>query len=106
MPLRTERSASRAASIFCWSADMSSSLSVILFRRLTVLREGVMGDIKLLQVCYEGELTLPVSEAMRRLGAEPNSEQSGNVGLPEGGPADLRVRYLGIEVGDEARVLI
>ena len=65
-----------------------------------------MGDVKLFQVCYEGELTLAVSDAMRRLGAEPNFDQSWNVWLPEGGHAELLVRYLRIEVGDEARVLI
>ena len=65
-----------------------------------------MGDIKLFQVCYEGELTVAVSDAMRRLGAEPNFDQSWNVWLPEGGHAELLVRYLRIEVGDEARVLI
>jgi hypothetical protein len=65
-----------------------------------------MGDIKLFQVCYEGELTLAVSDAMRRLGAEPNFDQSWSVWLPEGGHAELLVRYMRIEVGDEARVLI
>ena len=30
-----------------------------------------MGEIKLFQICYEGDLTLDVSHAMRRLGAEP-----------------------------------
>ena len=65
-----------------------------------------MGEIKLFQVCYEGELTVAVSDAMRRLGAEPNFDQSWNVWLPEGGHAELLVRYLRIEVGDEARVLI
>ena len=65
-----------------------------------------MGEVKLFQVCFEGELTLAVSDAMRRLGAEPNFDQSWNVWLPDGGHAELLVRYLRIEVGDEARVLI
>jgi hypothetical protein len=65
-----------------------------------------MGDIKLFQVCFEGELTVAVSDAMRRLGAEPNFDQSWNVWLPEGGHAELLVRYLRIEVGDQARVLV
>ena len=47
-----------------------------------------MGDIKLFQVCYEGELTVRVSDAMRRLGAEANFDQSWNVWVPEGGHAD------------------
>ena len=65
-----------------------------------------MGEVKLFQVCFEGELTLAVSDAMRRLGAEPNFDQSWNVWLPEGGHAELLVRYLRIEVGDDARVLV
>ena len=48
-----------------------------------------MGEIKLFQICYEGELTVGVSHAMRRLGAEPNFDQSWNVWLPEGGHAAL-----------------
>ncbi len=65
-----------------------------------------MGEIKLFQVCYEGELTVDVSHAMRRLGAEPNFDQSWHVWLPEGGHAELLVRYLRMEVGDEACVLV
>lgn len=65
-----------------------------------------MGETKLFQVCYEGELTVDVSHAMRRLGAEPNFDQSWHVGLPEGGHAELLMRYLRIEVGEEARVLV
>jgi hypothetical protein len=65
-----------------------------------------MGDIKLFQVCYEGELTVEVSNAMRRLGAEPNFDQSWHVWVPEGGHAELLVRYLRMEAGDEACVLV
>jgi hypothetical protein len=64
-----------------------------------------MGEVKLFQVCFEGELTVEVSDAMRKLGAEPNFDQSWNVWLPEGGHSELLVRYLRIEVGHEARVL-
>ena len=65
-----------------------------------------MGEAKLFQVCFEGELTVDVSNAMRRLGAEPNFDQSWHVWVPEGGHAELLVRYLRIEVGQEARVLV
>jgi hypothetical protein len=65
-----------------------------------------MGETKLFQVCYEGELTIDVSNAMRRLGAEPNFDQSWHVWVPEGGHAELIVRYLRMEVGIEARVLV
>ncbi|MEA2239091.1 MAG: hypothetical protein QOC81_3815 [Thermoanaerobaculia bacterium] len=65
-----------------------------------------MGETKLFQVCYEGELTIDVSNAMRRLGAEPNFDQSWHVWVPEGGHAELLVRYLRMEAGIETRVLI
>jgi hypothetical protein len=65
-----------------------------------------MGEAKLFQVCFEGELTVDVSNAMRRLGAEANFDQSWHVWVPEGGHAELLVRYLRIEVADEARVLV
>jgi hypothetical protein len=42
-----------------------------------------MGEIRLFQICYEGELTADVSYAMRRLGAEPNFDQSWYVWLAE-----------------------
>jgi hypothetical protein len=65
-----------------------------------------MGENRLFQVCYEGKLTVDISNAMRRLGAEPNFDQSWHVWLPEGGHAELLVRALRVEVGDEARVLV
>lgn len=65
-----------------------------------------MGENRLFQVCYEGTLTVDVSNAMRRLGAEPNFDQSWHVWLPEGGHSELLVRALRVEVGDEARVLV
>ena len=48
-----------------------------------------MGEIKLFQICYEGELTAEVSHAMRRLGAEPNFDQSWFVWLSEIGRAHV-----------------
>lgn len=65
-----------------------------------------MGEIKLFQICYEGDLTVGVSHAMRRLGAEPNFDQSWQVWLPEGRHAAPLVRWLRTQVGDEARLLI
>src|SRR5436853_503852 len=69
-------------------------------------REGAMGEIKLFQICYEGELTLAVSQAMRRLGAEPNFDQSWQVWLPEGRHAAALVRYLRANLGDESRLIV
>lgn len=65
-----------------------------------------MGEIKLFQVCYEGELTLDVSRALRQLGADPNFDQSWQVWLPEGQHAALLVKYFRAEVGDDARFLV
>jgi hypothetical protein len=65
-----------------------------------------MGEIKLFQICYEGDLTLGVSQAMRRLGGEPNFDQSWQVWLPEGRHAAPLVRYLRSNLHDAARVLV
>ncbi|MGZ5434108.1 MAG: hypothetical protein ACXWH7_14395, partial [Thermoanaerobaculia bacterium] len=65
-----------------------------------------MGEIRLFQVCYEGELTVEVSHVMRRLGAEPNFDQSWHVFLPEGRHAAPLVRYVRAQMTPEARVLV
>lgn len=58
-----------------------------------------MGEIRLFQICYEGDLTVEVSHVMRRLGAEPNFDQSWQVFLPEGRHAAPLVRYLRAQLG-------
>jgi hypothetical protein len=65
-----------------------------------------MGEIKLFQICYEGELTVEVTHAMRKLGAEPNFDQSWQVWLPEGQHAALLVRWARTNLGADARVLV
>lgn len=65
-----------------------------------------MGEIRLFQVCYEGDLTVEVSHVMRRLGAEPNFDQSWQVFLPEGRHAAPLVRYLRSHLGEDARLLV
>ena len=65
-----------------------------------------MGEIKLFQICYEGDLTAELSYAMRQLGAEPNFDQSWHVWLPEGRHAAPLVRYLRAHVGADARLLV
>lgn len=65
-----------------------------------------MGEIKLFQICYEGDLTVEVSHAMRRLGAEPNFDQSWQVWLPEGRHAAPLIRYLRSNVSEDARLLV
>jgi len=65
-----------------------------------------MGEIKLFQICYEGDLTVEVSQIMRRLGAEPNFDQSWQVWLPEGRHAAPLVRYLRSHLGHDARLLV
>src|SRR5438477_3961006 len=65
-----------------------------------------MGEIKLFQICYEDGLTRDVARAMRRLGSEPNLDQSWQVWLPEGRHAAPLVRYLRSNLHDDARVLV
>jgi hypothetical protein len=65
-----------------------------------------MGEIKLFQICYEGDLTVGVSHAMRRLGAEPNFDQSWHVWLPEGRHAAPLVRWMRTQLGADARLLV
>ena len=65
-----------------------------------------MGEIKHFQICYEGDLTVGVSHAMRRLGAEPNFDQSWQVWLPEGRHAAPLVRWMRTQVGGQSRLLV
>lgn len=65
-----------------------------------------MGEIKHFQICYEGELTVGVSHAMRRLGAEPNFDQSWQVWLDETRHAAPLVRWMRAHLGGGARLLV
>ena len=65
-----------------------------------------MGELRLFQICYEGDLTVEVSHALRRLGAEPNFDQSWEVWLPEGEHSALLVRYIRTSLGADARLLV
>lgn len=65
-----------------------------------------MGEIRLFQICYEGDLTVEVSHVMRRLGADPNFDQSWQVFLPEGRHSAPLVRYLRAHLSGEPRVLV
>ena len=65
-----------------------------------------MGEVRLFQICYEGELTAEVSHVMRRLGAEPNFDQSWVVFLPEGRHSAPLVRYVRAQMSPEARLLV
>ncbi len=64
-----------------------------------------MGE-KLFQICYEGELTVDVSNAMRRLGGEPNFDQSWQVWLPESRHAAPLVRWMRAQIADDSRLVI
>jgi hypothetical protein len=65
-----------------------------------------MGEVRLFQICYEGELTVEVSHVMRRLGAEPSFDQSWQVFLPEGRHAAPLVRYVRSQLAPESRLLV
>lgn len=65
-----------------------------------------MGDGTLFQICYEGDLTVEVSDALRRLRAEANFDQSWQVRLEEPRAAGVLVRYLRMLVGGAAKLLV
>jgi hypothetical protein len=65
-----------------------------------------MGEVRLFQICYEGELTVEVSHVMRKLGAEPNFDQSWQVFLPAGRHSAPLVRYIRAHISDDARLLV
>ena len=65
-----------------------------------------MGEVRLFQICYEGDLTVEVSHVMRRLGADASFDQSWQVFLPEGRHAAPLVRYVRSQVAPESRVLV
>ncbi len=65
-----------------------------------------MGEMRLFQMCFEGDLTVEVSHVMRRLGAEPNFDQSWQVFLPEGRHAAPLVRYVRSQLSPESRLLV
>jgi hypothetical protein len=65
-----------------------------------------MGEIRLFQVCFEGNLNVEISEAMRRLGAEPNFDQSWYVWLPEGRHSAPLIRYVRTHIDADARILV
>ena len=65
-----------------------------------------MGEVRLFQICYEGELTVEVSHVMRKLGAEPNFDQSWQVFLPEGRHSAPLVRYIRSHIAHESRILV
>jgi hypothetical protein len=65
-----------------------------------------MGEVRLFQICFEGELTVEVSHVMRRLGAEPNFDQSWQVFLPEGRHSAPLVRYLRAQTSADSRLLV
>ncbi len=65
-----------------------------------------MAEIKLFQICHEGDLTVDLSRAMRRLDAEPSFDQSWYVWLTEERHAAALVRWLRPHVAADARLLV
>ena len=65
-----------------------------------------MAEIKLFQICHEGDLTVDLSRAMRRLGAEPSFDQSWFVWLTEERHAAALVRWLRRYVAGDSRILV
>ena len=65
-----------------------------------------MGEIKLFQICYEGGLTANLSNAIRRLGAEPNFDESWHVWLSEERHSAPMVRWLRRQIPQDSRILV
>ena len=65
-----------------------------------------MAEIKLFQICHEGDLTIDLSRTMRRLGAEPCFDQSWHVWLTEERHAAALVRWLRPHVALNGRLLV
>ncbi|HYS54879.1 MAG TPA: hypothetical protein VER58_14065 [Thermoanaerobaculia bacterium] len=65
-----------------------------------------MAEIKLFQICHEGDLTVDLSRAVRRLGAEPTFDQSWHVWLTEQRHAAPLLRWLRPHVAPDARILV
>lgn len=65
-----------------------------------------MAEIKLFQICHEGDLTLDLSRAVRRLGAEPCFDQSWHVWLTEERHSAALVRWLRRHVSPDSRLLV
>ncbi len=65
-----------------------------------------MAEIKLFQICHEGDLTIDLTRAMRRLGAEPCFDQSWHVWLTEERHAAALVRWLRPRVALDSRLLV
>ena len=65
-----------------------------------------MAEIKLFQICFEGDLTATFSNAIRRLGAEPNFDESWHVWLSEERHAAPLVRWLRQHLPEDGRVLV
>lgn len=65
-----------------------------------------MWEARLFQICHEGDLTLEVSDALRRLGARPNFDQSWEVRLEEPVHASTLVRDLRRQIGGDAKLIV
>jgi len=65
-----------------------------------------MSEIKLFQICYEGDLTATLSNAIRRLGAEPIFDKSWHVWLPDQRHAAPLVRWLRQHVPQHGRIMV
>jgi hypothetical protein len=65
-----------------------------------------MAEIKLFQIGHEGDLTLDLVRAIRRLGAEPCFDQSWHVWLTEQRHAAALVRWLRRSAAVDSRLLV
>ncbi len=65
-----------------------------------------MGETKTFQICHQGDLTLELVDALRRLGAEPNFDSSWQVVLSADRSAGLLLRFLRRLAGPDSSLLV
>lgn len=58
------------------------------------------------QVCYDGDLTLDVASAVRRLKGEPNFDKSWTVTVDGGRRSETVLRYLRRHIADEGQLIV
>ena len=65
-----------------------------------------MSEIKLFQICYEGDLTAELCIALQRLGAEPNFDASWHIWMSEQRHSAPLVRWIRQHMSENGRLLV
>jgi len=65
-----------------------------------------MGKMKQFQICYEGELSIELVEALRKVEAQPNFENSWELEVPSRRHSVILLRYLRRFLPPDGRLLV